>query len=59
MEIVPGIHQVDGVNGNCFIIVRDELTIIDTGMPKNSTKIVKYIQDILKRKRPSRGVHEE
>jgi hypothetical protein len=33
MEIVPGIHQVDGVNGNCFIIVRDELTIIDTGMP--------------------------
>ena len=50
MEIVPGIHQVDWVNGNCFIIVRDELTLIDTGMPKNSAKIVKYIQDILKRK---------
>ncbi|MGP8256466.1 MAG: MBL fold metallo-hydrolase [Methanoregula sp.] len=50
MEIVPGIHQVDGVNGNCFIIVRDELTLIDTGMPKNSAKIVNYIQDILKRK---------
>ena len=50
MEIVPGIHQVDGVNGNCFIIIRDELTLIDTGMPKNSAKIVKYIQDILKRK---------
>ncbi|MGB7992536.1 MBL fold metallo-hydrolase [Methanoregula sp.] len=49
MEIVPGIHQVDGVNGNCFIIVRDDLTIIDTGMPKNSAKIVTYIQDILKR----------
>jgi glyoxylase-like metal-dependent hydrolase (beta-lactamase superfamily II) len=49
MEIVPGIHQVDGVNGNCFIIVRDELTLIDTGMPKNSAKIVHYIQDILKR----------
>ena len=49
MEIVPGIHQVDGVNGNCFIIVRDDLTLIDTGMPKNSAKIVKYIQDILKR----------
>ena len=40
MEIVPGIHQVDGVNGNCFIIVRDDLTLIDTGMPKNSAKIV-------------------
>jgi len=50
MEIVPGIHQVDGINGNCFIIVRDELTLIDTGMPRNSAKIVKYIQDILKRK---------
>jgi glyoxylase-like metal-dependent hydrolase (beta-lactamase superfamily II) len=50
MEIVPGIHQVDGVNGNCFIIVRDELTLIDTGMPKNSAKIVTYIQDILNRK---------
>ncbi|ABS54907.1 beta-lactamase domain protein [Methanoregula boonei 6A8] len=50
MEIVPGIHQIDGVNGNCFIIVRDELTLIDTGMPKNSTKIITYIQDVLKRK---------
>jgi glyoxylase-like metal-dependent hydrolase (beta-lactamase superfamily II) len=50
MEIVPGIHQVDGVNANCFIIVRDGLTIIDTGMPRNSAKIVKYIQDILERK---------
>ncbi|MGP8255075.1 MAG: MBL fold metallo-hydrolase [Methanoregula sp.] len=49
MEIVPGIHQVDGVKGNCFIIVRDGLTLIDTGMPKNSVKIVKYIQDVLKR----------
>ncbi len=50
MEIVPGIHQVDGVKGNCFIIVQDDLTLIDTGMPKNSAKIVNYIQDVLKRK---------
>jgi len=50
MEIVPGIHQVDLVNGNCFIIVRDGLTLIDTGMPGNGAKIVNYIQDILKRK---------
>ncbi|MGB9246837.1 MAG: MBL fold metallo-hydrolase [Methanoregula sp.] len=50
MEIVQGIHQVDGVKGNCFIIVRDDLTLIDTGMPKNSAKIVQYIQDVLKRK---------
>jgi glyoxylase-like metal-dependent hydrolase (beta-lactamase superfamily II) len=50
MEIVPGIHQVDSVNGNCFLIVRDGLTLIDTGMPGNGAKIVTYIQDILKRK---------
>jgi glyoxylase-like metal-dependent hydrolase (beta-lactamase superfamily II) len=50
MEIVPGIHQVDGVNGNCYIIVRDGLTLIDTGLPRNSAKIVHYIQEILKRK---------
>ena len=50
MEIVPGIHRVDGVNANCFIIVRDGLTLIDTGMPRNSAKIVIYIQDVLKRK---------
>jgi glyoxylase-like metal-dependent hydrolase (beta-lactamase superfamily II) len=50
MEIVPGIHQVDGVNGNCYIIVKDTLTIIDTGLPHNSTKIINYITEILKRK---------
>ena len=33
MEIIPGIHQVDGVNGNCYIIVRDKLILIDTGLP--------------------------
>ena len=32
MEIIPGIHQVDGVNGNCYILVRDDLTDIDTGL---------------------------
>ena len=49
MEIVPGIHQVDGVNGNCYIIVRDGLTLIDTGLPKNSKKILSYIRDTLHR----------
>ena len=47
MEILPGIHQVDGVNGNCYIIVRDGLTIIDTGLPGNGPKILSYIRDQL------------
>jgi glyoxylase-like metal-dependent hydrolase (beta-lactamase superfamily II) len=50
MEIVPGIYQIDGVNGNCYIIVRDGLILIDTGLPRNSKKILGYIQDTLKRK---------
>ena len=50
MEIIPGIHQVDGVNGNCYIIVRDKLILIDTGLPRSSKKILSYIQDTLKRK---------
>jgi len=31
MEIVPGIHQVGGVKGNCFIIVRDDELLKKTG----------------------------
>ncbi|MFA5221961.1 MAG: MBL fold metallo-hydrolase [Methanoregula sp.] len=50
MEIVPGIHQVDGVKANCYIIVGDSLTLIDTGFPHSTKKIVKYIEEILKRK---------
>ena len=49
MEIIPGIHQVDGVNGNCYIIVRDGLTIIDTGLPRSGRKILAYIRDQLRR----------
>ena len=45
MEIVEGIHQVEGINGNVFIVVdEDELTIIDTGMPRNAKKILDYIR---------------
>jgi glyoxylase-like metal-dependent hydrolase (beta-lactamase superfamily II) len=50
MEIVPGIHQVDGVQGNCYIIVRDRLVLIDTGLPRNTQKITRYIRETLNRK---------
>lgn len=50
MEIITGIHQVDGVNGNCYILVRDGLTVIDTGLPAGSgKKILSYIQKTLYR----------
>jgi glyoxylase-like metal-dependent hydrolase (beta-lactamase superfamily II) len=47
MEIVPGIHQVEEVNGNCYVIVRDGIFIVDTGLPGASKKILPYIQDTL------------
>ena len=49
MEIVPGIHQVDGINGNVYIIVRKGLMVIDTGIPGSGKKILSYIRDTLHR----------
>jgi glyoxylase-like metal-dependent hydrolase (beta-lactamase superfamily II) len=49
MEIIPKIHQVDGVNGNCYIIVRNGLTLIDTGIPGSGAKILSYIRNTLHR----------
>ena len=49
MEIVRNIHQVDGVNGNSYIIARDRLTIIDTGLPGSGKKILLYITGTLHR----------
>lgn len=49
MEIVPGIHQVDGVNGNVYLLVRDGLVVIDTGIPGSGKKILAYIRENLHR----------
>jgi glyoxylase-like metal-dependent hydrolase (beta-lactamase superfamily II) len=52
MEIAHGIHQIDGINGNCYVIVRDGLTLIDTGLPHGSAQILAYLRDILRKKPP-------
>jgi glyoxylase-like metal-dependent hydrolase (beta-lactamase superfamily II) len=49
MEIIPGIHQIDGVNGNAYIIVRDRLVVIDTGIPGSGKTILSYIRNTLHR----------
>jgi glyoxylase-like metal-dependent hydrolase (beta-lactamase superfamily II) len=47
MEIVEGIHQVDGVNANVYLLIDgEELAVIDTGMPKNAEKILDYVHRI-------------
>lgn len=47
MEIVESIHQVDGVNANVYLAIDgEELTVIDTGMPKSTEKILDYVRKI-------------
>jgi glyoxylase-like metal-dependent hydrolase (beta-lactamase superfamily II) len=47
MEIINKIHLVDGINySNVFLIVDKDLTLIDTGMPKNGKKILEYISNL-------------
>jgi len=48
MEIITGIHKIDGVRGaNCYLVVSGtELVLIDTGMPGNSNKIINYVKGL-------------
>lgn len=45
-ELISGIHQVDGVNANSYIVVENDgsLTLIDSGMPKDGKKILDYVK---------------
>jgi glyoxylase-like metal-dependent hydrolase (beta-lactamase superfamily II) len=47
MEIVPGVHVIEGISAHCYLIDGPELTLIDTGMPRKTKKILRYITDIL------------
>jgi hydroxyacylglutathione hydrolase len=47
MEVVPGVHLVEGVNANCYFIVQDKITLIDAGLPGNASKILKYLEQDL------------
>jgi glyoxylase-like metal-dependent hydrolase (beta-lactamase superfamily II) len=49
LELLPGIHQIEGVNANSYLLVEDKLTLIDTGMPHNIEKISNYISNKLSR----------
>jgi len=48
MEIIPGVHRIDGVKGaNCYLVILGEkLLLIDTGMPSSGDKITNYIKEI-------------
>ena len=48
MEIIPGVHQVEGVWGcSVYLLVdEDRPFLIDTGLPGNTDKILKYMADV-------------
>lgn len=47
MEVLPGIHRVDGVMCNVYVIVeREGLTLIDAGLPGRERKIGEYVRGI-------------
>lgn len=49
MEILSGVHQIPGVQGNCYLLERDGLVLIDSGLPRSSKKILSYIRDTMHR----------
>jgi len=47
VKIINNVHLIDGINySNVFLIVDKDLTLIDTGMPKNGKKIFEYITNL-------------
>ncbi len=47
MEVYPGIHEISRVS-NSYLVMGDEIMLIDTGMPGNSGKIIGYLKNTLK-----------
>lgn len=46
VEIIQGVHQVDGVNANSYLVLEKDgsLTLIDTGTSTSGKKILDYIK---------------
>jgi glyoxylase-like metal-dependent hydrolase (beta-lactamase superfamily II) len=48
MEIIPGVHKIDGVTGaNCYLVTSGpETALIDAGMRGSSGKVAKYLKKL-------------
>ncbi|MDD1645984.1 MAG: MBL fold metallo-hydrolase [Methanomicrobiales archaeon] len=49
MEITPRVHRIDKMRGNCYLIARDGLVLIDTGLPRTAGRISACIARTLHR----------
>ena len=54
VEIIPGVHQIKGVNANSYLIIENDgsLSLIDSGMSTGGKKILEYVKTNLS-KQPS------
>jgi hydroxyacylglutathione hydrolase len=48
MEIVPGIHKIEGMWGvNCYLVIGDgQMFIVDSGLPGQALKTIRYVQKL-------------
>jgi hydroxyacylglutathione hydrolase len=48
VEIILGIHRIDSVRGaNAYLVIgKDEMLVIDTGMPGNAKRIAAYVEGL-------------
>ncbi len=50
MEIVPGVHEVRLLGASGFLIVEDELTLVDAGMRGSGLLLFRYLDGIGRRR---------
>jgi len=43
LEIIPNVYQLTNRGANVILIAEDELTLIDTGLPGSSARIIEFI----------------
>ena len=47
MEITPGVHRIEGINGsNAVLLVDEQMGLVDTGIAGNGETIVNYIKSL-------------
>ncbi|MBI4282326.1 MAG: MBL fold metallo-hydrolase [Chloroflexi bacterium] len=50
MEVAPGIHHIQKARGaNVYLLVDQDLTLVDTGYPGNGRVVVEYIESLGRR----------
>jgi|SRR5579872_2610719 len=51
VEILPGVHQVDGLNANTYLVLEDNgtLTLVDAGISSGGKKVLEYVGTKLSR----------